>query len=442
MSALTKLKDKALGSQTKRNTVFAMGAEIAQLALSMAAFFLLYHTLDADGYGLYTAALAHGLLAATIGYFGSQQLLMRDFALGRPFQVLWSRLLSTVLAGTVLFVPVLLLARSTILGQSADDITPFTYLLLVVSQILLFGLTDFAVLAAQAHRRLEVAMSVRLSSGTIRLIGVVAFYVFGNGTLAQWAIVGLVAWGAAAAWALMTVKRSFGASPTLGTFSKQDIRDGLPYTLMGGANTMLDSLDKSMIPAYGFKEEAGWYAAGYRIAALAVVPVMAVVRATDQDFFSAGARSLDEAFALAKKLVRPVILFGIVAGIGLLVFAPIFPWIVRDSSGQMATVIRWLAVLPLIRGISIFPANALTGANRQGLRNALIVMAMVINFSINVWLIPQYNWKGAVIATLVAETLSATGMWLALLYLVRKDRRIDELEAELIEEYGQPERRR
>ncbi|MEZ5231029.1 MAG: hypothetical protein R2710_31425, partial [Acidimicrobiales bacterium] len=183
MSVIAKVKSKALGSQTKRNTVFALGAEIAQLALSMAAFFLIYKSLGAESFGLYSAAIAHGLLAATIGYFGSQQLLMRDFALGRPFQVLWSRLLSTVLAGTVIFSALLMVTR----GWLLDQVSPVTYLLLVVSQMLFFGLTDFAVIAAQAHRKLEVAMRVRLSTGVIRLIGVLVFFVVGNGTLDQWA---------------------------------------------------------------------------------------------------------------------------------------------------------------------------------------------------------------------------------------------------------------
>ncbi len=434
MSVVTKVKAKALGSQTKRNTVFAMGAEMAQLVLSMAAFFLLYKALGAAAFGLYSAATAHGLLAATIGYFGSQQLLMRDFALGRPFQVLWGRLLSTILTGTVIFAVLLMTVR----GWLLDQVSPGTYLLLVVSQMLLFGITDFAVLASQAHRKLEVAMSVRLSTGLIRLVGVGIFFVLGNGTLDQWALYGLVAWAGAAVWSLATVKRSFGAKPLLGRFTSQDIRDGLPYTLMGGAGTLLDSMDKTMLPKYGFEEEAGWYAAGYRIAALAVVPVMALVRATDQDFFSAGSNSLEDAYLLAKKLVRPVILFGIVAGIGLFVFAPVFPWILRDETAEMDTVIRWLAILPLIRGVSIFAANALTGANRQGLRNASLIAAMVVNFSINVWLIPLYDWKGAVIATLIAEIFSAATMWLALVYLVRKDRKFAGLDSLLIDEYGGP----
>ncbi len=434
MSPIAKLKQLANGSTTKRNTVFAMGAEIAQLALSLAAFFLLARILGDVAFGLYSTSIAHGLLAATIGYFGSQQLLMRDFALGRPFQVLWSRLLSTVISGTVIFVILLMFVR----GWLLDQVSPVTYLILVVSQMLLFGLTDFAVLASQAHRKLEVAMRVRISTGIIRLVGVVAFALLGNGTLDQWAWFGLFAWGAAAAWALVTVQRSFGASPRLGVFTGQDIKEGLPYTLMGGAGTLLDSMDKTMLPYYGYERENGWYAAGYRVAALAVVPVMALVRATDQDFFDSGARSLDDAYLLAKRLVKPVIVFGIAAGVGLVVFAPIFPLILREDFAEMSTIIRWLAVLPLIRGISIFAANALTGSNRQGLRNASLVMAMVVNFSLNMWLIPEYSWRGAVIATLVAETLSAATMWLALYYLVVKDRRIGALEDQLTEEYGEP----
>jgi O-antigen/teichoic acid export membrane protein len=416
--SIARLRSALTASETKRNTVFALGAEVAQLFLSLAAFFLLARVLGAIDFGLYNTALAHGLLAATIGYFGSQQLLMRDFALNRPFQVLWSRLLSTVVAGTVIFTLGLLLVRSWLL----DQVSPVTYAILVVTQMLLFGLTDFAVLAAQAHKKLQVAMRVRISTGFIRLIGVIAFVVLGNGSLDQWAWFGLVAWGFAAVVSLVTVRTSFGARPTLGAVSPADIRDGLPYTLMGGAGTMLDSLDKTMLPYYGYESDNGVYAAGYRVAALAIVPVMALVRATDQDFFHAGARSLQEAYELAKRLVRPVIGFGLLAGVGLYVFAPVFPWILRNEFDEMTNVIRWLAVLPLIRGVTIFAANALTGAGRQSLRNAALIGAMLVNFGVNVWLIPSYGWRGAVGATLIAEALMAAAMWLALVYLAGKDR--------------------
>lgn len=438
MSPITKVKRTLSGaSQTKRNTMYAMGAEIAQLVLSLAAFFLLARALGVVAFGLYTAAVAHGLLAATIGYFGSQQLMMRDMARERPFAMIWSRLLTTVISGTVLFTLLLLLARDWLLGQ----VSPVTYVLLVVSQMLFFGLTDFAVLAAQAHKRLEVAVRVRLSTGVIRLLGVVVFVVIGNGTLDQWAWFGVVAWGTAAAASLLTVQRSFGASPTLGAVAAGDIRDGLPYTLMGGAGTLLDSMDKTMLPYYGFEEDAGVYAAGYRVAALAVVPVMALVRATDQDFFNAGARSLDEGYELAKRLVRPVIGFGVAAAIGLAVCAPIFQWLLRDDFAEMTSVIRWLAILPLIRGVSIFASNALTGAGRQSLRNASLIGAMVINFGVNVWLIPIYGWRGAVGATLTAEALKAIAVWVTLAYLAGKDRKAAVVDDSLNEEYGSPRSR-
>ncbi len=419
MGLVARARQLMSSSKTLRNVFFALWAEIAQLVLSLGAFFFLARSLGSAQFGIYSAATALGALAGVIGYMGSQQLMMRDAAAEIPFQQIWSRLLSTVVAATVISTIALVLARGWIMRETSAA----TFAMLIISFILFFGLTDFAVLAAQAHQKLEIAVHVRLSTGVIRLIGVLIFSLFGNGTLEQFAWIGFIAWGVAAAAALVSVQREFGAKPTLGAVSVRDLRDGAPYTLMSGTGIVLDSIDKPMMVGFGYEADNGLYSSGYRVAALALVPLMAVVRATDKDFFTSGARSLDEAYQLAVKLVKPAAIFGILAGIGLWVFAPLFAALLASDFDGTDDVIRWLAVLPIIRAISIFPANALTGANRQGYRNASLIMSMFLNVGLNLWWIPRFSWRGAAAATLIADVLSTVVMWTALYRLARSERR-------------------
>jgi O-antigen/teichoic acid export membrane protein len=76
-------------------------------------------------------------------------------------------------------------------------------------------------------------------------------------------------------------------------------------------------------------------------------------------------------------------------------------------------------VLPILKAIHYFGADALTGAGYQGLRTILLVAVALVNVVLNLWLIPLYSWRGAAVASLLSDGLFGLAIWSALWYLGR-----------------------
>jgi O-antigen/teichoic acid export membrane protein len=87
--------------------------------------------------------------------------------------------------------------------------------------------------------------------------------------------------------------------------------------------------------------------------------------------------------------------------------------------------VRWLAVVPLLKTVHYFGADALTGAGYQGTRTTLLLLVAGTNLALNVWLIPLYSWRGAAIATIVSDAMLAVAIWVTLWYLVRTARPLE-----------------
>src|SRR5207248_3124054 len=91
--------------------------------------------------------------------------------------------------------------------------------------------------------------------------------------------------------------------------------------------------------------------------------------------------------------------------------------------GEAALVIRGLALLPALRVLQYFPGNALSGAGYYRFRSACQAGTAALNVGLNVLLIPRLGWRGAVFATIAAETVFAAALWWMLAVLMRRERR-------------------
>ncbi len=401
---------------TATQTGWALSSEIAQLVLGLGFFFLLARSLGTEQFGVYGAVQSLGLLALNFAHLGSQQLMMRDRSRQRPFNESWSRTLA-VIAGLGTLVAVVL---SPAIAALDPTLAIGTTMLLLVAQVVLFGIVDFGVIAAQAHRDLQMALVVRVAVGVIRLGAVAVFWRAGDGDLSTWALWGGAAWAISALVAVVLTSLRYETRPFVRP-SWRDAWRGRPYVLTAAAATALDSSDRAVLVGYGFSADAGLYGAGARISALAGMPLMALIRATDLDFYEAGARSGRAALAVARRLLPLGVAYGLVAAVAMWLLADIPAALLGDDFGDSADVIRLLCLLPLFRAIQTFAANALTGSDLQHLRNRAIFIAVAVNLALNLAVVPRWGWRGAVLSTLVAEALLAGLVWWFLTRLARTE---------------------
>ena len=123
--------------------------------------------------------------------------------------------------------------------------------------------------------------------------------------------------------------------------------------------------------------------------------------------------------AFARRLLIPATAYGAGAGIAIYLLAPLAPHILGPDFRGAVAALRWLAPIPLLSAFYYLPADALTGANAQGVRTAVQLFGALLNVVLNLFLIPAYSWRGAAWSTLATLAFLAAALWLATVLLRR-----------------------
>lgn len=412
---------RARSSQTARNTSWAMVADVGQLVVSFGTFVVLARLLGIRDFGYFSAATAMAVFAGNFAWLGTTRVIVMKVARGEGVQQEWSRR-STLMTGSSLFATAFMMALQPLL---LPELSAVTFLLLVVNQILFFGLAELGVAVAMAHKQLDVSASLRGMTAVIRLMSLGAFAVVGDGSLGQWAWYSAAAGVMSVLLTLWQLWLEFEIVPGKLRPDLRDVREGIPFAAGATANGMLDAIDRPMLVRFGFPDQAGAYSAAYRIGQLSTLPISALVSATDADFFAAGARGASGTVALFRKLVIPATVVSALVGAGMFVCAPLIPMVVGNEYQESVEIIRWLAILPVLRANQVFPSNAIIASGRPMVSVGWLVTAAAVNFCINLVLIPAYSWKGALIATYIAEVVYAVLLWTTALRYGQRDAQVE-----------------
>jgi O-antigen/teichoic acid export membrane protein len=73
--------------------------------------------------------------------------------------------------------------------------------------------------------------------------------------------------------------------------------------------------------------------------------------------------------------------------------------------------VRWLALIPLLRCVHSFLADALSGAGLQRARTAIQASVAVVNVVANLIILPRYSWRGAAWTSLGCDGLLVVVFW-------------------------------
>ena len=104
------------------------------------------------------------------------------------------------------------------------------------------------------------------------------------------------------------------------------------------------------------------------------------------------------------------------------VAAPILQIIMGDEFEDSVAALRWIALVPALKATQTFPANVLTGTDRQWARARIMAAAASLNLGANLLLVPRFGWRGAAVSTLLAEAVFSVFLWLAVRRAVSEDK--------------------
>jgi O-antigen/teichoic acid export membrane protein len=172
----------------------------------------------------------------------------------------------------------------------------------------------------------------------------------------------------------------------------------------------------------GSLEATGVYAAAYRLVDMAFLPVGSLLIVTYARFFQHGVQGVRATARYARRLLALGASYGFTASLGLYLLAPALPHILGEQYRESVAAVRWLSVLPLLKAVHYFGADALTGAGYQGVRTMVLVVVAAANILLNLTLIPAYSWRGAAMATVISDGLMGVGIWVSVWYLGRRTR--------------------
>jgi O-antigen/teichoic acid export membrane protein len=192
------------------------------------------------------------------------------------------------------------------------------------------------------------------------------------------------------------------------------IRAGIPLAITYLLTTVYFKLDVPILQHFRSYTEVGWYTFAYRpFEALLFIP--ATLRTVVFPVLSIYYRnSPNRLLASSEKLFKGLAIVGWPITVGLFLLAPQFIAALTDKFPQSAASLRILALAVVFMFVdNTFPA-IINAIDRQKLYAYVALSGLVVNFGLNMILIPRFGYIGASWATVATEIGLVTTGWFAL----------------------------
>lgn len=404
-----------------RNTLWSLGGFGMRLLIQAAYFIIMARCLGPGQYGGFIAATALTAVISPFVGLGYGFLLIKNVARDRNlFSEYWGNgLMMTLVSGSVLTFLAMALCR-LVLPRS---IPMLVITLISVSDLIFVKFLDMGAWAFQSVERLSGNAQLNVLVSLTRLIGIasLALAVSHPGVKA-WSAVYLAGSILAALIAVAWVTSSLGKPKLALHRIRGEGAEGFYFSVSLSAQSIYNDIDKTMVARLATLEAAGVYAAAYRLIDVAFIPVRALLSAAYPSFFRNGKDGLGSTLRYSRWLLIRIIPYSLFTFMALLLGAPLVPRILGHQYADVTEALRWLALLPLLKTLHYFIADALTGAGHQGTRTLIQIGVAVFNILINLWLIPAYGWRGAAWLSIASDGLLALSLWFIVTLLHRHER--------------------
>ena len=404
-----------------QHTLSMLASRGIGILLQGAYFTIIARTLGVNDYGLFVGVAAFVGILNPFSSLGFGKILIQNVARNHAlFGEYWGNaLFMSFTSGGAIAV----LATAVGYALLPDIGTPVILPLIAVADLIFYQVYKVAIDALNSleliHWIAKLGIAFRLSS----LIGVLClsnFWGNSNSGVTAWAIIYLVVRIAAALSATFLVCRMLGRPKLALSRIPTELKEGFYFSIGSSSATIYNDIDKSMLARMSTLEATGIYGAAYRIITVAVTPVFALLASTYASFFRQGKNGIRGSLNVAKRLVPIAGLYGAMASFGLIVLAPLIPYVLGNEYSNSVNTVRWLAPLVFFKPIQLLAADTLTGAGFQGLRSTTQLLVAAFNTLANLWLIPLYSWKGAVWSSLASDGLLVLILWALVFFMTHQ----------------------
>ncbi|MFZ3217909.1 MAG: oligosaccharide flippase family protein [Candidatus Acidiferrales bacterium] len=416
------LIERVKSSILARNSVWMFMGYGVRIFVQAGYFVLIARALGPHEYGAFVGATALISIVAPFAGVGSGNLLVKNVSRDKSlFAIYWGNALFMLGVSGLVLLGIVVLVAHLVLPAA---ISLLLVVVICLSDLIGARITDIAAQAFQAMEQLAYTANFSLLPYLLRMISAAIVFALWHHATAMiwgWFYLGSTAVSCIIAVSITTWK--LGAPKPCLSRIPPELREGFYFGAGLSAQTIYNDIDKTMLASLSTLDATGIYAAAYRVIDVSFTPVKSVLYAAYSNFFRSGARGIAPSYAYAKKLLPRTIAYSILAFAGLYVFAPLFPLIIGKEFARTVEALRWLALLPLLKTVHYFLADAMTGAGYQGIRAAAQVSVALTNVGLNLWLIPRYSWRGAAWSSIACDGLLAVSLYVALRIVLRRSQR-------------------
>jgi O-antigen/teichoic acid export membrane protein len=380
-----------------------------RLIIQAAYFVLIARSLGPDAYGAFVTVVAMAALLGPFSGLGTANLFIKNVRSGkREASVCWGNgILLSVLSGILL--SCVGVGLSALLHLKT---VPLVVTIVCVADLVLLKVTELAAFGFAAMDQMKQTSVQSVVVSLLRLGGIVTLVVIGHPvTLDLWVFTYLLTTLLGMLYAVVKGGQLWGRPVIDLRALREDAGEGAFFSVAGSATTIYNDIDKIMLSRLADLAATGVYGAAYRVIDVTMTPVRSLAAAAYPHFFRKGVGGMAQTYPYALSLIAKTSIYGALATIGLWLAAPIVPHILGDQYRGVLPAVRWLALIPLLRCLHSFMADALSGAGLQRIRTGIQVVVALINIGLNVLILPRYSWRGAAWTSLGCDGLLVVLFW-------------------------------
>jgi len=368
--------------------------------------------LGTDAYG-YFAGVA-GLATAISGFSGwgvGYLMYQRTSIDHRLFGTYWSKTLLAYCSSSIGLALVFLAAAYWMFPQAGLHLL----LLILLSEVVAYPIIAATAVAFAAHERMGWSAALPALGGLFRLVALATYaWLLGGRDIGAYLVWHTLASILAACASLVAVQRLLDPTPTSDRLSWKDLRESSAFCMVWFTNGAIASWDKALVLRLAGGEISGLYAAAYRFAALAAMPVDSLIMAAMPRLFRRGSGDSGD-----PRLLRYVCLavagYGMVAAVALAVFAPVLGWVLGPGFTGAIDVARGAALMIPLYGLRQLGGQILVTHDQRKARGGIDVAALVLMTILASLLVPAYGVTGAVLMIVMTESALVAMTWVAVM---------------------------
>ena len=403
-----------------KDTLWMLFSKLFNVVMQAAYFVIVARLLGKENYGSFIVITATASILFPFVPLGSEHLLVKNVSTNREtFSTHWGNGLLLLTANGALFSVILLLLSPVLFPQ---DVQWGAILLILLADLICLALLDLGYKSLMAVGMMNKTAQLGILSTCNKLLAALSLAMFfTNPTVATWSYLYFTSSAIMATLTIILVNKMVGYPRPVLSELKSNIVQGFYFSISASANNINANLDKSMLGKLASVGAAGIYGSAYRFIDVGHVPVLALFGASYTRFFQHGASGIRGSLGFAKRLLPILSIYAIASLIGYWLLAPFVPIILGEEYREAIEALLWLSPLPAIATFQYLAADTLTGSGNQKARSVVQVGAAILNVLLNIWLIPQFSWKGAACATLISDSLRLICLWLIVFRLYRQE---------------------